>query len=373
MSQCKSRLPYTWSKALSRSAAIVLGALMCAATAAGCGSDNPQAKPPSKVVRLLTYDSFTLPPTVFNAFTADTGLSVELIAKGDTGQMLNTAILTKDDPIADVVWAIDRTFLSRAATSKIFTTHDLDDVPVAPSDLAPIGPDLFVPVDSGEVCVNADTAAFTKANINVPETLEDFTKPDYSSQLVVQNPATSAPGLAFLLATVEQFGETGWQGYWRKLVENKVTVVNGWDEAWNTEFSGAGTGTRSLVVSYSTSPVAVVAFGPDPLATSSTVISLPKTCFATAEYSGVLKGTGNEANGRKLLAYLLSEPVQKELAMNMFVFPTRIGVELPEPYARLGVKPTGNADTGRLVSLTPERIQAMRDVWIDEWTTLVLG
>jgi thiamine transport system substrate-binding protein len=356
----------------SISAATVI-ASCCMLVFSACGSDQPEAKPASQIVRLLTYDSFTLPPTVFDAFTADTGLSVELIAKGDTGQMLNTAILTKDDPIADVVWAINRTFLSRAATSQIFTTHDVDDVPVAPSDLAPIEPDLFVPVDSGEVCVNTDTSALTKANIKVPETFEDFTKPDYQSQLVVQNPATSAPGLAFLLATVEQFGETGWQGYWKKLVENKVTVVNGWDEAWNTEFSGAGTGTRSLVVSYSTSPVAVVAFGPDPLATSSTVISLPKTCFATAEYAGVLKGTGNEANGRKLLAFLLSKQVQKELAMNMFVFPTRIGVELPEPYVRLGIKRTGNADTGRLVSLTPERIQAMRDVWIDEWTTLVLG
>ncbi len=343
-----------------------------------CSSDKkevaaPTKSPAAKTVRLLTYDSFTLPATIWDSFTAETGLKVEVLAKGDTGQMLNTAILTKDEPIADVVWAIDRTFLSRAVTSGIFAPHELSEIPVDKALISPTGADRLVPVDSGDVCVNADSTALAKSGVAVPQTLADFAKPDYTGQLVVENPATSAPGLAFLLATVEQFGETGWQAYWEQLVTNKVKVVNGWDEAWNTEFSGAGKGTRSLVVSYATSPVAVVAFGADPSATSTPVVSLPETCFSTAEYAGVLDGTGNEANGRKLLTYLLSENVQSEVAMNMFVFPARTGVALPEPYRRLGVSPTTKQVVGRTLTLTPQRIQAQRDVWIDEWTKLVLG
>jgi thiamine transport system substrate-binding protein len=361
---------------MKRLAPLVVSAATCTLlTLSGCNEPTAKSTAPTKSVRLLTYDSFSLPKDIWNDFTAKTGLNVEVLAKGDTGEMLNTAILTKEAPIADVIWAVDRTFLSRAATSGIFVPHQLKNLSLNAAAISPLAADRLLPVDTAEVCVNVDSAALEKSKITMPASLDDLTKPEFKGQLVVENPATSAPGLSFLLATVERYGETGWQAYWKKLVTNKVLPVNGWTEAWETEFSGAGKGKHALVVSYSTSPVATVAFGADPNATSTPVKSLPDTCFATAEYSGVLAGTGNEANGRKLLEYLLSEKVQSELAMNMFVFPTRIGVALPEPYVRLGVTPTAPATQAarRKVTLTPQRIQAMRDVWIDEWTNIVLG
>ena len=89
---------------------------------------------------------------------------------------------------------------------------------------------------------------------------------------MVQNPATSSPGLAFMLATIERFGETGdytWLDYWRDLRDNDVLVVSGWEEAYYSQFSGgAGEGDRPLVVSYATSPAAEVA-GPTSASTSS--------------------------------------------------------------------------------------------------------
>ena len=53
--------------------------------------------------------------------------------------------------------------------------------------------------------------------------------------LVVENPATSSPGLAFLLATIATFGESGdytWQDYWADLRANDVQVAAGWEEAY---------------------------------------------------------------------------------------------------------------------------------------------
>jgi thiamine transport system substrate-binding protein len=344
----------------------------------GCSTSaatSPTASQPSpKTVRLLAYDSFALPKGIWDDFTAQTGLTVEVLTDDDTGKMLNKAILTKEAPIADVMWGIDRTFLSRALTAKLFAPHGLADVPVDPAARAKVGADRVIPVDTAEVCINADTDALKSKGLLTPANLDDLTKPELRGQLVVENPATSAPGLAFLLATIERYGENGWQAYWKKLDDNKTMVVNGWTEAWETEFSGTGKGKHALVVSYSTSPVAVVAFSTDPKATTSSVISLPDTCFATGEYAGVLAGSGNETNASKLLAYLLSEKVQSELAMNMYVFPTRIGVQLPEPYTRLGVTPSPKqTNSANKVTLTPERIQAMRDQWIDEWTKIVLG
>jgi len=71
---------------------------------------------------------------------------------------------------------------------------------------------------------------------------------------VVQNPATSSPGLAFLLATIGHFGLDKYLDYWQGLVANDVQVVNDWETAYYTEFSGSsGKGPRPIVVSYDSS------------------------------------------------------------------------------------------------------------------------
>jgi thiamine transport system substrate-binding protein len=328
-----------------------------------CASDSGSSAADSNTVRLLAYDSFTPPKEVWEDFTQDTGITVEVLLKGDTGSMLNTAILSKDEPIADVIWGIDSTFLSRAITSDILRPHNLT-APVDPA-LQPVeGADVVIPVDQSQVCVNVDTRAIPNA-----ETLgfDSLTDPQLKDSFVVQNPASSAPGMAFLLATIAKYGETGWQEYWRKLVDNGVKVVNGWDEAWTTEFSGAGTGKRSMVVSYANSPAAFVLFGTDPSATTTPIQVVKPTCIAVAEYAGLLGDKNNEA-ANKLLEFLISERFQNELATNLFVYPARTGVELPEIYTRLGVEPAEKPFT-----IDAKRVQAMRDVWVDEWTEIVLG
>src|SRR5690606_29750566 len=108
-------------------------------------------------------------------------------------------------------------------------------------------------VDYGDVCINYDKAFFMDRNLTPPEDLDDLLDPQYRGMLVVENPATSSPGLAFLLATIGRYGEDGYLDYWRSLVENDVLVVNDWETAYNSEFSYWG-GTRPMVVSYSSSP-----------------------------------------------------------------------------------------------------------------------
>ncbi len=321
----------------------------------------------SRTVRLVAYDSFTPPADVLKQFTADTGISIEVLLKGDTGTMLNTAIIAKDQPFADVIWGIDSTFLSRAVSSGVIGPHGITDSTTNPALRPTVGADLVIPVDTSEVCVNADTAA---APGSADFGFDSLVDPANKGKLVVENPATSAPGLAFLLATVSKFGETGWQDYWKALKANDVKVVNGWDEAWNTEFSGAGAGKRPLVVSYSSSPVASVLFGADPAATTTPLAVLQDTCIGVIEYAGLLANndTAHEADARTVLEFLISEPFQAGLATNLFVYPARTGVALPEIYTRLGIGPVDSP-----LSVSPERVQAMRDAWIDEWTDIVLG
>jgi thiamine transport system substrate-binding protein len=350
--------------------------LAVVALLAGCTSTTPTkvaqdttkaASDPTgntSTIRLIAYDSFTPPKDVFDDFTKETGVKVEVLLKGDTGTMLNTAILSKDTPIADVLWGVDSTFLSRAVSSGVLRPHGLKDLPVDPALTPKVGADVVIPVDKSDVCINADTRQVPDgANLS----LDDLTAPEHKGQLVVENPATSGPGLAFFLATVAKYGENGWQGYWTKLAANNVKVVSGWEEAWTTEFSGAGPGKRPLVVSYSNSPAAFVLYGSDPAAKTTPIAVMERSCIAVAEYGGLLANANNPA-AAKLLKYLISDRFQKELATNLFVYPARTGVATPEIYSRLGVKPAVSP-----LTVDPARVQAMRDAWIEEWTKIVLG
>jgi thiamine transport system substrate-binding protein len=182
-------------------------------------------------ITLMTHDSFFLPEAVLESFEEAHGVELELLPAGDAGSMVNQAILTADAPLADVLFGVDSTFLSRALEADIFEPYvspALEHVP-AELQLDPAG--RVTPIDVGLVCLNLDRAAFEEGGLPWPESLEDLADPALAGQLVVENPATSSPGLAFLLATVATFGEDGWQGYWADLVENDVEVAAGWEEA----------------------------------------------------------------------------------------------------------------------------------------------
>ena len=45
------------------------------------------------------------------------------------------------------------------------------------------------------------------------------------------------------------------------------------------------------------------------------------TCFRQVEFAGVLRGTDDPDGARKLIDFLVSERYQREVAMNLFVFP----------------------------------------------------
>jgi thiamine transport system substrate-binding protein len=172
--------------------------------------------------------------------------------------------------------------------------------------------------------------------------------------------------LAFLLATVDRFGEDGYLDYWSRLRDNGVQVSDGWEDAYFTQFSGgAGEGSRPLVVSYASSPPAEV-LGVDPAPAEAPTGVIEDGCFRQIEFAGILSGTENEAAAREFVDFLLSPEFQADMPLNMFVFPVVSGVELPELFTQYTEIPS------EPVSLDPEEIGANRDRWIEEWTETVL-
>ncbi|HUF83038.1 MAG TPA: thiamine ABC transporter substrate-binding protein [Acidimicrobiia bacterium] len=315
---------------------------------------------------LVTHDSFSVSDDVLEAFERQSGVQVDVVKAGDAGAAVNQVILTKDDPLGDAFFGLDNTFLSRATEEDVFVPYESPELAMVPDQYELDARHRVTPIDHGDVCINFDKAYFAERGLPVPQTLDDLTKPEYAGLLVAENPATSSPGLAFVLATIAEFGEDGWRDYWSSLRGNDVEVVAGWEEAYNGEFSaGEGQGDRPLVVSYASSPPAAVYFS-DPQPAESPIGTVLASCFSQIEFAGILKGTDNEKAARELIDFMLSARFQEDIPLNMFVFPVRDGVQLPDVFVQFAEVPPDP------LSLPPEEIGENRDRWIEEWTDTVL-
>jgi len=330
------------------------------AALAGCGGEEA----PTEVV-LVTHDSFAVSKPVLRGFERESGFSLRILQTGDAGAALNRALLTAGDPEGDVFFGVDNNLLSRALGEDLFEPYESPELERVDARYLLDDEHRVTPVDHGEVCLNVDKEEFAKTA--PPSSFEDLAAPRHRGQLVVQNPATSTPGLAFLLATIAHFGEDGWQKYWQALRANDMLVVDGWEEAYTQRFSGAGgsKGDRPIVVSYASSPPAEVIFAGEKLDEAPTAV-VASTCFRQVELAGVLRGTRNEEGARALIDFMLSPRFQRDVPGSMFVFPVREGTPLPPEFERFAVVPE------RPLELPPAEIGANRDRWIREWTDVVL-
>ncbi len=362
-------------------AAVVL-ASVAALFLAACGDDAPAATPGTApgsapatagepvTITMIVYDSYPPdadPPnplqTALDEFTADTGIEVELLQSQDAGTMLSKAVLTAGNPEGDVLWGVDNTLLSRALDAELFEPHIAAGLDRIDSSLTALAPGHeATPVDFGDVCVNYDVAALTAAGLQPPTTMQQLAQPEYASRLVVENPATSSPGLAFLMATVAEFGD-GWSDFWQQLHDNGALAVDGWNDAYYGSFSRAG-GDRPLVVSYGSSPPFEVLYSETPLDAAPTGV-VESTCFRQVEFAGVLRGTEHPEQAGELVDFLISERFQREIALNLFVFPVNPDVELQPEFVQYAAIPDAP------LTLDPAEIEADRAGWIDTWTEIM--
>jgi len=328
---------------------------------ASCGPQEPGT------LTIMTHDSFAVSEEVVKAFEDANNAKVVFLPSGDAGAMLNKAILTKDAPLADLLFGVDNTFLSRALESDIYESYASPELENIPAEFKLDPSNRALPVDYGDVCINYDKAYFADRKLRVPQSLEELTKPEYKDLLAVENPATSSTGLAFLLATVAHYGDA-FTDYWLALKENGVVVVDGWETAYYTSFSASsGKGPQPMVVSYGTSPAVEVIFAEKPPDDAPTASILgPNTCFRQIEFVGILQGTQHRALAEKFVDFMLSTQFQEDVPLQMFVYPANPNAALPETFTKYAQIPTQPA------TLAPDVIAAKRDEWIQAWTDIVL-
>lgn len=321
-----------------------------------------------RTVTVMTHDSFAVSEEVLAAFEDRHGIRVRILEAGDTGTALNKAILARGKPLADVIYGIDNTFLSRALDEDILEPYRSALLAAVPAEFR-IDPSYrALPVDFGDVCLNYHVASFGGDGPLPPADLDALIDPAYRGLTVVQNPATSSPGLAFLMATVARYGDPGYLDYWRSLVANDVLVVNDWETAYYQEFTGsAGRGPRPIVVSYGSSPPFEMLYAESPPAEPPTAaVTGPFSCFRQIEFVGILAGAENRDLAELWVDFMLSLPFQEDLPLNMFVFPVNRDAVLQKEFVDYLAVPDEPA------LLDPALIAANRERWIREWTEVVL-
>jgi len=333
-----------------------------------CAPQETAAPGEPRTLRVMTHDSFAVSEEVIAQFEEDHDAQIEFVRSGDTGTALNQAILSKENPLADVFYGVDNTFLTRALEENIFEAYQSPQLADIPEEFQ-VDPDYYaLPVDYGDVCINYDKSYFRENNLTVPTSLEELTQPEYAGLLVTENPATSSPGLAFLMATIAQFGQDGYLDYWAELAEKELVVVNDWETAYYSNFSGStGQGPQPMVVSYGSSPAAEVIFAESALEEAPTASIIgPNTCFRQIEFVGILRGTTSRELAEEFVDFMLSVPFQEDIPLQMFVFPVNADANLPEAFEEHVQIPDQPA------SLPSELIDENREAWIEAWMETVL-
>jgi thiamine transport system substrate-binding protein len=325
----------------------------------GESTQEPGDTGAARTVRLVTHESFDASEEVLAAFEEQHNARLELVPLGDAGAMVNQSILSVNNPLGDVMFGVDNTFLTRALEADIFVPYESPNLEhVADSFL--LDPEHRVtPIDYGDVCLNYDTAYFEEHGIPAPDSLEALVEPEYGGLTVVENPATSSPGLAFLLATVAHFGEEGWEQYWSDLRDNDVLVAAGWSEAYFDHFTGGGgEGSYPIVVSYASSP---------PFTEGTTAsVTADGSCFRQIEFAGVLRNGQNPDLAQALIDFMLTDRFQRDVPEKMFVFPVVEGIALPESFEQWAAIPENPTN------VEPRYIEENRDRLIERWTEIVL-
>lgn len=324
-------------------------------------TSTPGSETPLQTVRMITHESFVLSPS-FVSDLRDQGVDLQITSTGDAGTLTASAILAAGVPAADLLFGIDNTLATRATREGVFESYTSPEmVNVLPEFAQDTQGGYLTPIDFGDVCINADDGWFEQNAVAIPTTLEQL--PEIADLLVVEDPATSSPGLAFLLATVARFG-VDWPSYWEALRDGGVSIAGSWTDAYYSQFTLSG-GDRPLVVSYATSPAAEVVFAEDATVTEPTTSVLTDSCYRQVEYAGVLAGAENPSGARIVIDALLSRKVQEDIPLNMFVYPVRADATLPAVFTSF----TPVIQTSK--SLPPEQVNEELSSLLDTWGTVM--
>ena len=311
-------------------------------------------------VVLVTHESFVMPDELVAQFEEESGYDLVLQASGDAGALTNKLVLTKDNPIGDVVFGIDNTFAQprdRRGRARAVRRRAARRAPRTTCSRAT--------TSRRSPRSTTATSASTSTTPGSPPRASRRRRPSrtspspaYQDLFVTPGATTSSPGLAFLLATIAEYGDD-WPDYWTRLLDNGAKLTEGWTDAYQVDFTqGGGGGDRPIVLSYDSSP----AFTVDGEG-GTTTSALLDTCFRQVEYAGVLAGAENPEGAEALVDFMLGPRTSRPRCPRPC---TSSRSTRPSSCPRTG--PTFAVQPETPYAVDPAEIAANRDDWLSEWS-----
>ncbi|MFH1750384.1 MAG: thiamine ABC transporter substrate-binding protein [Candidatus Micrarchaeota archaeon] len=284
--------------------------------------------PANEELVIYTYDGITsdwgLGPKIFPIFEEECNCHLKVVAKGDVGEFVARLIYEKGSPEADIALGIDNTFRERVEREEL-----LD--PYRPSALESIDSRLldgdyrFIPFDWGYLAFVYDSKSLQAP----PTSLEDLASGRFRKKIILEDARTSSPGRVFLYWVASEYGNNT-ADYLERLEPNILTITPGWSEAYNLFLQGEA----PIVLSYSTSP----AYHFLNENTSRYKAAIFPKMYRQVEYVGIVKGARHRELAERFVEFMLSERAQAQIPLGNFMYPSRLGVPLPEAF-QLVVEP----------------------------------
>ncbi len=214
---------------------------------AGCLDNESNNECNNGTLDILTYDILALSDDLVDQFTVESGYCVNFIKENDSGGILDKMMLTKDNPVADLMIGLDNTYLQTALVNDLLTETDYVTNSgyqnISQSALEPYSGSMAIPFDMGPVCLNYDERFVDDENVSTPTSLWNLTAEEWRGKLTFPSPVTSSPGRAFLVATIDYFEndndpETDAFDWWEAITNNDAIFTSGWTESYETHYTG---------------------------------------------------------------------------------------------------------------------------------------
>lgn len=197
--------------------------------------------------------------------------------------------------------------------------------------------------------------------VDAPPTFETLTDPAYADSLLLANPQSTTTGLLFLLWTIHTVGRDAYLAYWRRLMDNGVTVLGSWSSAYNAYMQEEA----GMVVSYSTDQVYAANQGQD---MARHQVAFPNDQgYAYVDGLGKFATTERDELVRTFAEFLLDPAVQRETAVMNVGIPTVSNASLPAEFRRYAHVPD------QPVQLPYDVLAANMSEWRDAWAKQVVS
>jgi len=305
---------------------------------------------------IYAYDSFVSEwgpgPAVFSAFEEKYGIKISAISAGDAGQVMQKAIIEKDNPRADLLIGIDNNLLAKAVNEKILEPYKSKNLNRIPKELLFDPTNRLTPFDYGYFSIIYDSEKIS----NPPLSLNDLLKPEYKDSIILMDPRTSSPGLGFLLWTIAEYGD-GFTEYWQKLMPSVLTITDGWDSGYGLFTEGEA----PMVLSYTTSP-AYHAEYEDNYRYRTAIFSSGH--YMQIEGIGIVKNSKNRKNAELFIDFILEDTIQNIIPLTNWMYPVNTHLELPDSFM-YAPKPKAT------LIIDSKKINRQLVGWIEEWISAV--